>query len=78
MSPQKTREIVANQLRYLGKRHYSQLMKLAQGDRGGSRVAAQVLLSAYNGGAWQLNIVDLCVLDKSNYKAALGMKDGSF
>ena len=31
----------------------SQLVKLAQGDTGGSRVAAQVLLSAYNGEAWQ-------------------------
>lgn len=51
-------------------------MKLAQGDTGGSRVAAQVLLSAYNGEAWQLNVVDLCVLDKSNYKAALDVIRG--
>jgi len=29
---------------------------LAQGDTGGSRVAAQVLLSAFNGEEWQLNI----------------------
>ena len=49
----------------------SKLVKLAQGDTGGSRVAAQVLLSAYNGEDWQLNIVDLCVLDKTNYQAAL-------
>ncbi|MBB5349582.1 hypothetical protein JWG42_14350 [Desulfoprunum benzoelyticum] len=54
----------------------SKLVKLAQGDTGGSRVAAQVLLSAYNGDAWQLNIVDLCVLDKSNYKAALDVIRG--
>lgn len=54
----------------------SKLIKLAQGDTGGSRVAAQVLLSAFNGEAWQLNIVDLSVLDKSNYKAALDVIRG--
>ena len=54
---------------------YSQaILKLvtsAQGDTGGARVAAQVLLSAYNGNAYQLNIVDLCNLDKDHYQAAL-------
>ncbi|OGR15893.1 MAG: hypothetical protein A2X81_12270 [Desulfobacterales bacterium GWB2_56_26] len=54
----------------------SQLVKLAQGDTGGSRVAAQVLLSAYNGEAWQLNVVDLCALDKPNYQAALDVIRG--
>ena len=52
------------------------LIELAQGDTGGSRGAAQVLLSAYNGEAWQLNVVDLCVLDKNNYKAALDVIRG--
>ena len=47
------------------------LVTLAQGDYGGSRVAAQILLSAYNGEAYQLNIVDLCILDENNYQAAL-------
>ncbi len=49
----------------------SRLAKIAQGDTGGSRVAAQVLLSAYNGEAFQLNIVDLCNLDQEHYQAAL-------
>ncbi len=47
------------------------LTTVAQGDTGGARVAAQVLLSAYNGEAYQLNIVDLCNLDKAHYQAAL-------
>jgi hypothetical protein len=40
------------------------LVKWAQKDCGGSRVCAQVLLSAYNGVAFQLNIVDLGLLDE--------------
>jgi len=52
------------------------LVKVAQGDTGGSRVAAQVLLSAYNGEAFQLNIVDLCNLDKEHYQAALSVIRG--
>ena len=47
------------------------LVPLAQGDTGGSRVAAQVLLSAYNGNDFQLDIVDLCRLDSGHYQAAL-------
>lgn len=52
------------------------LIPLAQGNTGGSRVAAQVLLSAYNGGEFQLNIVDLGNLDRANYAAALGVIRG--
>jgi len=52
------------------------LVPLAQGDTGGSRVAAQVLLSAYNGEAFQLNIVDLGTLDEKYYFAALFVIQG--
>jgi len=47
------------------------LLPLAQSDTSGSRAAAQVLLSAYNGDNWQLDITDLCVLDDDYYQAAL-------
>lgn len=52
------------------------LVPLAQGDTGGSRVAAQVVLSAYNGRDFQLDIVDLCNLDRGNYQAALAVIRG--
>ncbi len=52
------------------------LVPLAQGDTGGSRVAAQVLLSAYNGNDFQLDIVDLCHLDRGHYQAALAVIRG--
>lgn len=52
------------------------LVPLAQGDTGGSRVAAQVLLSAYNGADFQLDIVDLCNLDRVYYQAALAVIRG--
>jgi len=52
------------------------LVPLAQGDTGGSRVAAQVLLSAYNGNDFQLDIVDLCGLDSGHYQAALAVIRG--
>jgi len=52
------------------------LVTLAQGDTGGAKIAAQVLLSAYNGEAYQLNIVDLCNLDKDHYGAALSVIRG--
>ncbi|WP_205747412.1 hypothetical protein [Desulfopila sp. IMCC35006] len=54
----------------------SKLANTAQGDTGGARVAAQVLLSAYNGEAYQLNVVDLCNLDKDHYQAALSVIRG--
>ena len=47
------------------------LLKLALGDTSGSRAAAQVLLSGYNGGNWQLNITDLCHLDRDHLHHAL-------
>jgi hypothetical protein len=52
------------------------LVPLAQGDTGGSRVAAQVLLSAYNGADFQVNIVDLGNLDRGYYQAALAVIRG--
>jgi len=52
------------------------LVPLAQSDTGGSRVAAQVLLSACNGEAFQLNIVDLGLLDEKYYQAALAVIRG--
>lgn len=47
------------------------LAGLAQQDTSGSRVAAQVLLSAYNGEEWQLDITDLGILSSDYYEAAL-------
>jgi len=52
------------------------LVKLAQAGTGGGRAAAQVILSAYNGQAFQLDITDLCVLDAKNYQAALSVIRG--
>lgn len=52
------------------------LIPIAQGDTGGSRVAAQVLLSAYSGDEFQLDIVDLTNLDRKNYIAALSVIRG--
>jgi hypothetical protein len=54
----------------------AKLVPLAQGDTGGSRVAAQVLLSAFNGEEWQLNIVELSLLDQGYYEAALDVIRG--
>ena len=54
----------------------AKLVTLARGDTGGSRVAAQVVLSAFNGTDYQLNIVDLCNLDRENYQAALDVIRG--
>ncbi len=39
------------------------LVKLAQGDTSGSRAAAQLLLSLYNGHNWHVDLTDLCLLD---------------
>lgn len=47
------------------------LVKLAEKDCGGSRVAAQVLLSTYNGYNWQCDLTDLCNLDCEHYRAAI-------
>lgn len=47
------------------------LLPLAQGDTGGSRVAALVLLSAYNGREFPLDITELCGLSLDYYFAAM-------
>ncbi len=52
------------------------LTGLAQQDTSGSRAAAQVLLSAYNGEEWQLDITDLGVLSSEYYEAALAVIRG--
>lgn len=51
---------------------------LAQQPTGGGRVAAQVLLSAYNGDSFQLNVTDLCNLDRGNYAYALAVIRGRY
>lgn len=52
------------------------LMKLAKGDTHGSKVAAEVLLSAYNGTFFQLSIPSLCSLDEKNYRHAITVIHG--
>ena len=47
------------------------LAKVAQGDTSGSRAAAQVLLSLYDGSNWNMNLTDLCVLDFGLFAQAL-------
>lgn len=54
----------------------AKLVQLAMGDCSGSRAAAQVVLSAYNGNEWQLDITDLCCLDDDHYAAALAVIRG--
>lgn len=51
---------------------------LAQQPTGGGRVAAQVLLSAYNGDSFQLDVTDLCNLDRSNYENAITVIRGRY
>lgn len=41
------------------------LLPIAMGDTGGSRAAAQLLLSIYNGYKYHMDLTDLCVLDLS-------------
>ncbi len=53
-------------------------LELAQQSTGGGRVAAQVLLSAYNGDSFQLDVTDLCNLDRSNYENALTVIRGRY
>ena len=52
------------------------LMKLAKGDTHGSKVAAEVLLSAYNGTYFQLSLPSLCSLDEKNYRHAMTVIHG--
>ena len=49
----------------------SALIKVARLDTSGARAAAQVLLSAYNGEEWQLDVTDLCLLDPANMQHAM-------
>lgn len=53
-------------------------VELAQHGTGGGRVMAQVLLSAYNGDSFQLNVTDLCNLDRGNYALALAVIRGRY
>jgi len=54
----------------------NRLAGIALQDTSASRAAAQVLLSAYNGSEWQLDITDLCVLDQDLYEDALAVIRG--
>ena len=47
------------------------LVGVAQQGTSGGRAAAQVLLSAYNGSEWQLDVTDLNSLDRKNFEAAM-------
>ncbi|MEM8561500.1 MAG: hypothetical protein AAGF57_04660 [Pseudomonadota bacterium] len=47
------------------------LLQLAVGDTGGSRAAAQLLLSLYNGNRFHMDMTDLCVLDLQYFQQAL-------
>lgn len=53
-------------------------IRVAQEDTGGSRVLAQVLLSAYNGGAFQLNVAGMSNLDQRNYENAITVIRGRY
>lgn len=53
-------------------------LKFAQRDTGGSRIMAQVLLSAYNGDAFQLDVASLSGLDQENYQVALKIIRGRY
>jgi hypothetical protein len=47
------------------------LVRLANMDCGGSRIAAQVLLGTYNGDNWHMDLTELCNLSSEYYRAAL-------
>jgi hypothetical protein len=47
------------------------LLPIALADTSGSRAAAQVLLSTYNGHNYHMDITDLCVLDLAYVEKAL-------
>ncbi|WP_338455088.1 hypothetical protein [uncultured Alteromonas sp.] len=49
----------------------SSLLTIAFGDTSGSRAAAQVLLSTYNGNSYHMDLTDLCVLDLKYVEQAL-------
>lgn len=51
------------------------LLQLTRMDCGGSGAAAAVLLSAYNGHDYNLDITELCRLDQHYYQAAMRVID---
>lgn len=51
-------------------------LEIAVQDTGGARVMAQVLLSAYNGDSFQLDVASLSNLDQENYGYALAVIRG--
>jgi len=51
---------------------------LAQQPTSGGRVAAQVLLSAYNGSEFQLDVADLGALDWGNFEIAMMIIRGRY
>lgn len=52
------------------------LLSIADGDTSGSRAAAQVLLSTYNGYNYHMDLTDLCVLDLKYIESALVVMRG--
>ncbi len=52
------------------------LASIALTETSGGRAAAQVLLSAWNGYSWQLDITDLCYLDYELLEQALVVISG--
>jgi len=56
----------------------AQMVELAQGGTGGGRVAAQVVLSAYNGWDYQLDVADMGNLDRANHAAAMQVIQGRY
>lgn len=53
-------------------------IELARQPTGGGRVMAQVLLSAYNGDSFQLDVAGLSNLDRKNYEIALKVIRGRY
>lgn len=51
---------------------------IARQPTGGGRVMAQVLLSAYNGDSFQLDVAGLSNLDRENYTIALNIIRGRY
>lgn len=49
----------------------ARLLPIAQADTSASRIAAQVLLSTYNGHDYHLDATDLCYLDDPELAAAI-------
>lgn len=63
-----TREQYAEAVRYLA--------RIARQETSGGRAAAQVLLSAYNGYAFHLDVTDLCLLTGRELAAAITVLHG--